>query len=359
MSIKFDISVVVQGAINKDLTPKCLISIRKYLPNAEIILSTWEGSDASGLDYDILVLNKDPGGVKHDYAIYNTTCSMNNFNRQLVSTQNGINKANRKYILKLRTDLELKNADFLNCWDSFNCRDEGYKIFKHRVLCSCLYSREHSCQCGTGYPTPFHPSDFWFFGLTEDLKNYFLNCPLQTREEGGNWIFRHPTRVPYFTQLWRYAPEQMFCVNWVKKYYPDLQFEDWSDWNHININLSNNILYNNFIFLDYEQSGIYSYKHSGAVNNKESIQGLITHKHFQERYKEYCDSNYIIKKTPKDYKIKLKKHSGKLFSPLFKIKSWIGEIFSVIFYSLAVILILLKPGIEHNRGARLRDHKRR
>ena len=37
-----DISVVVQGAIDKVNTPKCLESIRKVLPRAEIVLSTWE-----------------------------------------------------------------------------------------------------------------------------------------------------------------------------------------------------------------------------------------------------------------------------------------------------------------------------
>jgi len=344
LSIKnFDISVVVQGGINRELTQKCLKSIRKYLPEAEIILSTWDGSEVLGLDYDILVLNKDPGGIKHDYAIYNAPRSMNNFNRQLVSTQNGIKKANRKYILKLRTDLELTSAGFLNYWDEFSCRCEQYKLFNHRVLCSCLYSRENSCQSGTGYPTPFHPSDFWFFGESEDLKNYFLSCPMQTKEESSNWSFKYPTRVPYFTALWRYAPEQTFCLNWVKKYYPNIQFDDWSDWNQENITLSNNILYNNFIFLSYEQSGVYSKKHSDAESIQNLIQGLITHKHFQVRYKEYCDSNYIIRKTSKDYKIKLKKHFEKLVAPLFKIKSWIGEIFSVIFYSLAVVLTSLKP----------------
>ena len=56
-----DISIVVQGAVDPKNTPKCLTSIRKYLPGAEIILSTWEGTDCTGLDYDVLVLNKDPG----------------------------------------------------------------------------------------------------------------------------------------------------------------------------------------------------------------------------------------------------------------------------------------------------------
>ena len=82
-----DISVVVQGAINKEETPKCLKSIRKFLPEAEIILSTWEGSDISAIDglYDVLLLNKDPGCgyyYKNESGI-----KSNNLNRQLVSTR--------------------------------------------------------------------------------------------------------------------------------------------------------------------------------------------------------------------------------------------------------------------------------
>ena len=45
-----DISVIVQGAINKNETIKCLQSIRQYLPGAEIILSTWEGSNITDLE---------------------------------------------------------------------------------------------------------------------------------------------------------------------------------------------------------------------------------------------------------------------------------------------------------------------
>ena len=52
-----DISVVVQGAIHPEWTPLVLKSIRKSLPGARVILSTWEGTDISKLDYDVLVLN--------------------------------------------------------------------------------------------------------------------------------------------------------------------------------------------------------------------------------------------------------------------------------------------------------------
>lgn len=331
-----DISVVVQGAIDKKLTPECLKSIRKYFPEAEIILSTWEGSDVSGLDYDILLLNQDPGGYKHDFAIYNEPRSINNCNRQLVSTKNGILKSNRTYCLKLRSDIVLKNSGFLEYWDKFEIRNSEYKLFNHRILCSSLFSREHSCQFGTGFPTPFHPTDFWFFGLTNDLKDYFCDCPLQTKEEASNWDFKYPNRLPYTSMLWRFAPEQFFCVNWIKKYYPDLQFEDWSDWNPKNIELSNNILYNNFIFLEFKQSGIYSQKHSWSFENSDKLQGLITYEHFQKQYKKYCNKNYIIKHKPKNYKAKLNNHFERLIIPFRNIRTWFSEIFSVMYYVVIV-----------------------
>ena len=92
-----EISVVVQGAVDKELTPKCLLSIRKYLPEAEIILSTWEGTDVSGLSYDKVLLNKDPGA----FPYLRNSLKSNNLNRYLVSSRNGIQKASKKYILKI------------------------------------------------------------------------------------------------------------------------------------------------------------------------------------------------------------------------------------------------------------------
>lgn len=334
-----NISVVVQGAIDKNITPKCLKSIRKFLPEAEIILSTWENSDVEGLDYDFLVLNQDPKAL-----VYNFVCDVkNNFNRQLVSTKNGIKNLNRPYCLKLRSDLIIRNNDFLNYFELFAARNNDYKIFEKKILCCAIYSREKSCRViGTGFPTPFHPSDFWMFGLTDDLKNYFCNCPMQTQNEAANWSFKYPNRLPYTSMLWRFSPEQYFCVNWVKKYYPDLQFDDWSDWNPKNIELSKNILYNNFVFLGYEESGIYSKKHFGAERIKSSIQGLITYDLFQKRYKEYCDNTYVVSSSQSSSYAKLKKHFDKIIAPFININAWISELFSVIFYLFACIFQLLK-----------------
>jgi hypothetical protein len=79
-----DISVVVQGPIHTqdNLTKRVLESVRTHLPNAELILSTWKGSEVDGLDCDILLLNDDPGAIN----------GLNNVNRQIVSTRNGLQK---------------------------------------------------------------------------------------------------------------------------------------------------------------------------------------------------------------------------------------------------------------------------
>ena len=71
-----DISVVVQGAVDPILTTQCLTSIRKHLPQAEIILSTWEDEIVSGLSYDKVILSQAPASVivqKSPHIISNNT----------------------------------------------------------------------------------------------------------------------------------------------------------------------------------------------------------------------------------------------------------------------------------------------
>ena len=58
-----DISVIVQGKIignglDNEITKRVCESIRRLMPEAQIILSTWEGENTDGIPYDKLVLNK-------------------------------------------------------------------------------------------------------------------------------------------------------------------------------------------------------------------------------------------------------------------------------------------------------------
>ncbi len=127
-----EISVVVQGPVFgtsadspiKRYTYQSLISIRKYLPDAEVILSTWEGSDINDLPFDILVENEDPGilEVEINPMIKNT-------NRQILSTKSGIQKASRNYLLKLRSDTILEGNDFLKYYQLFPTKNRKLENF--------------------------------------------------------------------------------------------------------------------------------------------------------------------------------------------------------------------------------------
>lgn len=338
-----DISVVIQGAIKKDTTINCVQSIKKWLPNAEIILSTWKGSDTMGLNVDKLVLNDDPGAIKCD-IIDN---SLNNQNRQLVSVQEGLKKVSRKFTLKLRTDFELHSSEFINYFNRFPMRHKEFNIFRHRILISSVYSRTKGNWI-VPYPVLFHPSDFFMFGLSEDIKEYFANTRLATDEELGNWQYLYPDRTPFPTCKFRYTPEQFFFLSYVLQFFPNLQFSDWSEWNEENLELSENLLYNNFVFLDYKQSGIFSEKHSNALLNSKDIFGIIKFTDFEKIYKEHFDKNYefltnctekivsINSVTPKEkyiqYNNKLYKHINYFLKPIRLLLNWIIQPISIIYY---------------------------
>ena len=106
-----DVSVVVQGAVNNEYIAVVIDSIKKYLPKSEVVLSTWEGSNVENLKYDVLVLNEDPGSVNFYRAEDSELPGwidknlQHNLSRQIVSSRNGIEKANIKYVLKILTNL--------------------------------------------------------------------------------------------------------------------------------------------------------------------------------------------------------------------------------------------------------------
>jgi hypothetical protein len=325
-----DISVVVQGAIDKKETPKCLKSIRKYLPGAQIILSTWDNSDTKNLDYDILIENTDPGAVIHDFVfgMYNNT------NRQIYSTQEGIKLAKNKYILKLRTDFFLKGNNFLNYWDKFNKSNKEFKCFNHRVIVASVYSREVSDLNSSSLP--FHPSDFFFFGEADDVKKYFLKTKLLSNEDLATYPYKYEYKKPYITITMRYSPEQYLCLSFFRQFY-NIKFDDLTDWDKENVELSTNLLYNNFIFLGEQESEIFSKKHSISLKNEDKIAGLITYKQFVSKYKKLCDTNFNMKDS---YTIKAKfnKHYNIFFRPIKKFLKWLGETFSVGYYGVKILL---------------------
>lgn len=292
-----DITVVIQGNFEKDITANTIRSIRKYLPEAKIIVSTWEKCDCDGEDYDVLIQSKDPGAC--ECGLYADIPIGNNGNRQIVSTKAGLNKVNTKYTLKLRSDLVLLDNSFLDYFDEYPFREEQYSIFKHKIIIGELFTRNNFIYRDTegkrhNVGKPFHPSDWFFFGLTEDIRKIFDNIDLIPPNEMAGYDCKYPRRVHgnKYRYSWRYTTEQHIFLGCVRQKFKNIQFDDWTDWNSEIMSFSEKVMMNNFIILDfcqhrilntkyvpesYANSGVY-YKEEALMNNRQMVEYIEKYK---------------------------------------------------------------------------------
>ncbi len=350
-----DVSVVVQGAIDKKITLKCLKSVRKYLPDAEIILSTWERSDVTQLDglYDKLILNNDPGAYE-----YGEPSRLNNTSRMLYSTQQGLMFCNRKYILKLRSDLILKNSNILNYSDEYKrCRE--YKLFTSRIAANNIFTVKYDAHENQKHYRPFHVSDWWFFGLTKDIKLLF-DIPLPKEPEFSEYFKINkmpPDKFHIFpSSALRFTPEQYIQILCVKKHFPDIKIEHTLDYNDQNIRQSEIYIVNNYIIMPPKISGIYPakdfYKRYDYQLDPTVCASIYTEFMWLRDYKKYIDNSYkfnLFKFNPiyrsqyavlqtKTYK-KYLKHRNNLQSI---IKDWVKLTFKIILQILSVIFYFFR-----------------
>ncbi len=263
-----DISVIVQGAVDKAITPVAIKRIRSILPGSTIILSTWEGQDVTGVDYDVLVKSKDPGGainqIIEDFDITYT----NNTNRQLISIQAGLKEVKTLYTLKIRTDMIPITNSFLGLFDMFPDSTEECRIFSHKVLISDIYTRHWFSLPMGNIPLLFHPSDWFFFGYTNDLKKYFNDIRTFSEEEiGGYKNLKNPDVKMKYKSQWngRFVPEQFFAINALKNNGIEIEMDDWSDITKENMFQSEMFIMNNFITLDFFHHGMMLPKYEGEI----------------------------------------------------------------------------------------------
>jgi len=166
-----DVTIVVQGPVvgspddpgAQRFTLRCLQSVRCVLPEAEVVLSTWRGSDVRGLPADRVVINDDPGPTPSRDASH----VVNNVNRQVVTTRAGLEQASRPMALKLRSDMLLEHDGMLRLFGGWPARATELRVLRERVLLPTFYSfnprRVYS-------RFPYMVSDWCHFGLTEDLR---------------------------------------------------------------------------------------------------------------------------------------------------------------------------------------------
>jgi hypothetical protein len=234
-----DISVVVQGPLWPDREEgiqRCLASIRRQLPAAEIIVSTWHGED-SGAARGIatIVESADPG------CFWETPERPYNLNRLQQSTVAGLRRASRPCTLKFRADLMLTDRRFLRL-----ARPRANSFFQRPVTLSNLYIRNPE-----RFPLLFHVSDTVQFGLTTDLLSYWEG-PTYTADE----VMLPPGRSRRLRSRIRLFPEQAATLRWLAKHgvAPNLSSPSAIDRDMLKV--WGQILSRNFRVVDWRDTGI-------------------------------------------------------------------------------------------------------
>lgn len=296
-----DISIVFQGPVIPKITKNAILAARNIFPQATIILSTWVGENYSGLDYNKIILNQDPGGTPIGRQAGGP--AYNNTNRMIYGVQQGLKVVSTPYVLKLRTDIILQDVDFLKYWDIYPKRCEKYQVFSHRILNYYLFAPQFSYIQGRKIPVLFHPSDWMFFGLTADVKSLF-NIPLQPEPQYSRWWVRHnkrPEQIDCWPEaVFRYAPEQYLFYSVAKRKFPTINFKNYMDISRKKEYLSKQIMVNNFIVLDYRQWHIKMPKYQALIGT--IPYGQTSHSVWLESYKKYCDKDFKIPWIEKFFK---------------------------------------------------------
>jgi hypothetical protein len=274
-----EISFIIQGEFKPEIYPQITKNIRQFFPGAEIVLATYAGTNAKGLDYDKLALVEDPGYYPYDDR---PKAKPNNINRHIRTTLSGLKIATRKYAFKIRSDFIVNGRDFLAYFSQFPKSDPKYKIFENKILASVFFSRDPRVK---SYPMPFHPSDTAFFGLRTDLINLF-DIPLMPKEEATYYKLKT-------TSFCRYVPEQYLWINCLRKNGKDIQCDHQRDYNPQISEETERYAVSNFIYLDYGQFNLTPPKKLLLFSENE-FDNIITHIEWQMLYKKYVDTTHQV-----------------------------------------------------------------
>ena len=279
-----DISVVIQGPVYPGITSKTVANVMEKFPGAQVIVSTWAGTDVSELPNGIdVIFNEDPGG----YPLYDNPKILNASNRQIVSTMGGLKKANRKYTLKMRSDMFFEHTGFLKYWDKYQKYGKNYKFLEHRIITSTSFAPNPRRE-----PKPYHPSDWFFFGLTSDLIDVF-DSPLCPEPETSRYFETHKRPIVRYDSwvpaLCQYSAEQYIWVAFIRRHI-DLDFNHCFDIERGNLERSEEIFANNVIMLDVREIGYGSYKHKN-IKSGFDLTFMYSHYEWLKLYKQYCDKH--------------------------------------------------------------------
>jgi WavE lipopolysaccharide synthesis. len=285
-----EISVIVQGPVVGSpagpqaghITRECLASVRRHWPGAELVLSTWRGSDLSDLGFDVLVESEDPGSLPYDVA----QGVPNNVNRQLVTTKAGLAASSRRYVLKIRSDMQMQHDGLLRYFDAFPARSDWSFVGK-KVIGSTTFARIP----GLIWHLPYHPGDLFFFGEREDMRRIW-DIPLASERDVSMGVPKlpHGVNIHGMLNMVRCAPEQYIWLSFLRKYVDVLPASHW-DRTAESIAGTEKSFASNLILVSPEQAGLVSLKFQRPASIVEwavKYGSCYTHTIWKQLYFKYC-----------------------------------------------------------------------
>ena len=280
-----EISIVFQGTINPTFIAKGVDSARNIFPGAEIIISTWKGECVPRTVEklcDAVLYNDDPGGI-----VFCRDGSIQNHNRQIVSSIAGISRTTRKYVMKLRSDMLILGDEFLRFYSKYKKRHKDFVVFKDRIIINSYCTNDSRGRC----PCLFHPSDWVSFGLREDLLNLW-GIPLAEEPQMSQYFRLNPEKYsPNKNILTRWHSEQYIWLSCLRNNGYNIEFDTWFSFDKKLAWQSDVSLVNNFIVLDYKKSmSVLSQKYE-SVNNGA---GILNHNGWLYLYHKYVDNSIKV-----------------------------------------------------------------
>jgi hypothetical protein len=170
-----DLSIILQGRWT-DRTAAIIDKFRQAAPDAEIIVSSWPGTEYAGPADIRLVVSADPGPF--DIRVDGAVVHKDNLNRQVVSTAAGLAAATRRFSLKWRADFDF-DVEKMNGFLSLHLTRLRSGTNARKVVVSSVTTANPFATAGL----VFHVSDWFYLAQTAVLKVCLLDRPVAESDE--------------------------------------------------------------------------------------------------------------------------------------------------------------------------------
>lgn len=266
-----NLSVLFQGPLDKE-NIRNINKTKNNLGDVNIVVSTWENSNIQGLYCDEIIFNQDPGSQ----GFYHSNSKiMNNANRQIRSTINGLKKIKTKFVVKMRTDMFFYNKKILRNIEKIKKIEKfENRLFQNKVVSLSNVSKNPN------RPSRmlFHLTDFFMFGLTSDLIEYFDIEEISFDEI--NYFKNNPVpkKAWHKSLLQKYSNEQYFLVKLIEKKLGYIPIDNAHDFNEEKNQNHSNIVSTNFNLIHSKRLGVNCSKHPLKVYRNNEL--IYTEKEF-------------------------------------------------------------------------------